>query len=60
MRRNELVTGSEKPPASLLDLKDQGITGEVLWCPEGGKQYPYGYDPRTARAWCTYPGHEKL
>lgn len=53
--------GGRGKPANLNALVQSGtgLTADMLYCPTGGKQYPYGYDPATGKVWCTYPGHEK-
>ena len=48
---------SERPPASIADLKSSGISGDVTRCPVSGT--PYSYDPGQGKVWCTTPGHER-
>jgi len=52
-------TNNEKMPASLQDLSTFGVSGSLTYCPVGGANYTYAYDPQTGRVGCRYPGHER-
>lgn len=56
----QMMNDPERPtaPASLQDLRREGISETMLRCPVSGQ--PYSYDPSHARVWCTTPGHEKF
>ena len=52
-------TNNERVPANLEELGTFGVSSSMRHCPVGGAGYPYGYDPRSGRASCRYPGHER-
>jgi type II secretory pathway pseudopilin PulG len=45
-------------PASLDDLKTNGVTASISKCPVSGT--PYQYDAATGKVSCATPGHEKF
>ncbi len=52
------TTTEDTKPASLADLKRFGVTDEMMYCPVGGKSYPYRFDPATGAVSCIYPPHQ--
>lgn len=45
-------------PASMDDLRSNGVTSSISSCPVSKK--PYAYDASTGKVSCVTPGHEKL
>jgi prepilin-type N-terminal cleavage/methylation domain-containing protein len=56
----QLATSTdESKPTSLADLQRAGhLPDSMMYCPVGGKQYPYHFDPATGTVSCTYPPHQ--
>jgi prepilin-type N-terminal cleavage/methylation domain-containing protein len=52
------TTTDETKPTSIADLQRAGhLPDSMLYCPVGGKQYPYHFDPATGAVSCPYPPH---
>lgn len=52
------ASGDENKPQTIQDLQRAGhMPDSMLYCPVGGQQYPYRFNPATGEVSCTYPPH---